>query len=103
MDNTTPTESPVTPAEQAAPADQSVSLKASHIANICAAAMAICFFLPWIDFLGAKPSGFEMAKDGGKYLILWIIPAFGVFTLLASATKSNVKITGQIAGAAPFG
>src|SRR4051812_15608754 len=103
MEEITPTEPKANPVPQTGSGEgQSVSLNTSHIINICAVGIGVCFFLPWIHFWGGEPSGFDVAKTGGKYLILWIIPIFSVLTIFATITKRSAKIAAQLTGALPF-
>src|SRR4051794_27463000 len=71
---------------------------------LCASVVGLSFFLPWINFLGMKASGFDLVqKTGGAALLLWTIPFFGIVALLAGMTKSSgVKTAGQVAGIIPF-
>lgn len=81
----------------------SVSLNLSHAINLCAAGLLICFFLPWINFFGLTPSGFDFAKhEKGKALLLWAIPIFSALTIFANITKRSPKIVAQLTGALPF-
>jgi hypothetical protein len=82
--------------------NQSVSLNLSHAVNFCAAGLLVCFFLPWIDFFLGKPSGLDLAKEGGKLQILWGIPIFCVLTIFAGLTKRSQKTVAQMTGALPF-
>jgi hypothetical protein len=83
-------------------AGQSVSLNLSHAVSLCAVGLLVCFFLPWIDFLLGKPSGLDFTKQGGKFQLLWAIPIFCAFTVLAGITKSSQRVVAQLTGALPF-
>jgi hypothetical protein len=81
---------------------QSVGVNTSLAVNICAVCLCICFFLPWIGFFGTA-SGFDLAKTGGKALILWSIPIFSVITILINViTKNRIRIVAQFTGTFPF-
>jgi hypothetical protein len=88
----------------AAPAAAPSTTSISQGIGLCAAVIALSFFLPWINFLGMKASGFDLVqKSGGASLLLWAIPFFGIVGLLTGMTKSTgVKTAGQIAGIIPF-
>lgn len=72
------------------------------MANLCAAGLALCFFLPWMDFGLGKLSGFEIQNhsDVGKFF--WLLPILCALTILAGVTRKSQQIAGQLAGAAPF-
>ncbi len=84
------------------PEHQAVSLNRSHLVNICAIGLLICFFIPWINFFGLRPSGLDFAKQGGKGLLLWSIPIFCAITVFATVTKRSSKIISQLTGSLPF-
>ena len=68
---------------------------------LCAAGLLVCFFLPWIKFL-FPISGLDMAKEGGRQMLFWLIPVFSGLTLFAVFTKRSPKIIAQLTGALPF-
>ena len=71
--------------------------------GLCAAIIALSFFLPWINFLGFKLSGFDFTqKSGGASFLLWVVPFFGIVALTASITKTNLKTAACLAGIAPL-
>jgi hypothetical protein len=82
--------------------NQSVSLNLSHVVGFCALALLGCFFLPWLQILFARPSGFNFAQEGGKYLLLWSIPVFCVLTFFAGITKTSQRAAAQFTGMLPF-
>jgi hypothetical protein len=84
------------------PAKESGSLSISHLISFCAIGLGICFFLPWFSFLFVKPSGFDFAKDGGVYLLLWILPFFCVLTFFAGVTKTSQRNAAIFTGILPF-
>ncbi len=79
----------------------SATLSKSQAITICAVGLLICFFLPWISFLGSA-SGFDLTKVGGKSLLLWSLPIFSALTILAGMTKNRSKSLAQFTGALPF-
>jgi hypothetical protein len=81
---------------------QSVSLSLSHAISLCAAGLLVCFFLPWVNLLLVKPSGRDLASEGGKLLLLWSIPIFSAITILAGIAKQSQKTVAQLTGALPF-
>lgn len=80
---------------------QSVTLNLNQAVALCAAALLVCFFLPWINVLVAV-SGFHLAKEGGLHLLFWLVPIFSALTILAVITKRSPKIAAQLTGALPF-
>jgi hypothetical protein len=100
-DETVETPPPQTPS----PSTAAIPAQTSGISEgigLCAAALITCFFLPWINFLGLKASGFDLVqKTGGASLLLWAIPVFGAVALVATLTKSNVKTAAQLAAVMP--
>jgi hypothetical protein len=86
----------------ATPSGQSVSLNVSHVLGFCAIGLGICFFLPWFSILFVKPTGFDFAKEGGVYLLLWMLPIFCVLTFFAGVTKTSQKNAAIFTGILPF-
>jgi hypothetical protein len=82
--------------------NQSVSINTSQLVGLCAAGLAVCFFLPWIQILFGKPSGFDFAKQGEEYLLLWSIPILSAITVIAGMAKLSQKVVAQMTGAVPF-
>lgn len=70
--------------------------------NLCASAMLVCFFLPWLNFLGANPSGFDVQKQGGEAWLLWLMPAACLFTVFAGMKGWNQKLSASMCGLLPF-
>jgi hypothetical protein len=89
---------PATPA----PENQTVTLSRAHIVNLCAIGLGVCFFLPWVNFLGANISGFNLQKMGDGQKLLWAIPIFCLITVFAGVTKRGQQIAGQLSGTLPF-
>jgi len=85
-----------------APENQTVSLGRAQLVNLCALGLGISFFLPWVQFLGASVSGFDLQKAGDQQRLLWLIPIFSAITIFAGVTKRSQKIAGQLTGALPF-
>jgi hypothetical protein len=86
----------------AVPEHQIVTLNRTHLVNLCAAGLAVSFFLPWARFFGANLSGFDLQKMGDQHRLLWLIPMFCVITIFAGIAKSRQQIAGQLTGALPF-
>lgn len=83
--------------------DQRPTLTKSHLLNLCAAGLLTFFFFPWIRILFGRFSGFDLAKDGGIYLVVWAIPLFCVITVLAGVTgQQSQKSIAVFTGALPF-
>ena len=58
--------------------------------------------MPWANFFGATPSGFDLQKMGDEQRLLWLIPIFSAITIFAGVTKRSQKIIGQLTGILPF-
>ncbi len=102
-DNSFETQSNENRSPQNSASDQSsVSLNVSSLISLCALGLLVAFFLPWINVLLIKPSGFELAKQEGKYLLLWAIPAFSAITFFAGLAKAGQKSIAQATGCLPF-
>jgi hypothetical protein len=69
--------------------------------SVCAAGLAICFFVPWIDLLIARPSGLDLQRDGAGKLF-WLLPALAAATIVAGFTGKSQKLPGILAGLTPF-
>lgn len=80
----------------------SASLDVGHLVSLCAIGLLVSFFLPWIKILFIRGSGFDLAKQGGVALALWVIPAFSLVTLLAGMAKQSQKAISQFTGLLPF-
>jgi hypothetical protein len=79
-----------------------ISVGKTQVANLCAIGIGISFFMPWINLLFVRPSGFDIqgASNDGK--ILWLMPCFCLLTLFAGLTGKSQQVAGQLAGASPF-
>lgn len=70
---------------------------------LLSAGLFVCFFLPWMRiFIFGKPSGFDSAKEGGAYSLLWALPIFSAITIIAGLAKSGQQLAGVITGVLPF-
>src|SRR5947209_17283291 len=101
-----PDETVQTQSSEAAPA-ASTSPSTSAISQgigLCAGIVSVSFFLPWINIIGLKPSGFDFVqKSGSASILLWAIPFFGIVALIAAMAKSSgVRTAGQLAGVVPL-
>lgn len=82
--------------------NESVSFSVSHAVALCAAGLLVCFFLPWVNILIGKLSGFDFAKDSSQYYFLWLLPFCCVVTFLAAISKNPIRVVAQITGCLPF-
>lgn len=80
----------------------SVTLSISHLIGLCSIGLLVAFFLPWLNLLIVRGSGFELAKQGGMALTLWAIPALSLVTFLAGMAKDGQKGMAQFTGCLPF-
>jgi hypothetical protein len=81
---------------------QTVSSGISTLIRLCAIGLLVSFFLPWIQFMGQGPSGFDLQKSSGDQKWLWIIPVFSVITIFIPALTRYQKIAALLTGALPF-
>ena len=105
MENLSPenkTQTPTEPRSTAATDHPSVSLNLSQTVSLCAGGLLVSFFLPWINFLGLKLSGFDLAKSGDKGLLLWLILVLCALVIFAGITKRSQKMAAQLVGILPF-
>ena len=70
--------------------------------NICAAALVLCFFLPWAQLLGQTVSGYELAKLGSAGTWALFIPLTGAMVLLNYLLGSPNRGMAIAAGAVPL-
>ncbi len=96
------TPSSETPGTAPAPEKPVTSQDLSHLVTLCAGGLLVSFFLPWINFLGAHPSGFDIQKLGDEYKLHWLIPLLSVIVIIAGLTKQSQRTAAQLAGAMPF-
>lgn len=81
----------------------STNIFALRLATIaCAMVLAICFYLPWLRILIVQFSGAMLARYGGYYTILWLMPLFCLFTIIACLVKNGERSAAQVAGLSPF-
>lgn len=79
-----------------------LQLSTANVITICSIGLVVCFFLPWIDLLFAKPSGLELAKEGDPYILLWVAPVFGVITCISAVSKQQLRTIASLTGIIPF-
>jgi len=85
-----------------ASAKQNITVGRTQLVNICAAGLGVSFFLPWVNILGATPSGYDLQQMGNEQRLLWLIPIFCAIIIFAGVTKRSQQIAGQLTGALPF-
>jgi hypothetical protein len=62
-----------------------------------------CFFLPWINLLFGRPSGYDLQQlPSEEVKLVWLIPLTALLALFSAIAKTGVLTTSQIAGAMPF-
>lgn len=82
--------------------NQAVTINKAHLISICAVGLLICFFLPWIDVIIAKPSGMDFQKESEAAKLLWLMPILSALTIFAGMAGKSAKIASQLAGLTPF-
>jgi hypothetical protein len=82
--------------------NQTVSLNRTQLTSLCAFGLGISFFLPWANFFGANPSGFDLQKMGDAQRLLWLIPICCAITIFAGMTKRSQNIAARVTGLLPF-
>lgn len=70
--------------------------------GICALGLGVSFFLPWATIFGALISGFDLQKDGGGKLSLWLIPLLSAISVITILSKRSVSIVGPLTGMTPY-
>ena len=70
--------------------------------NICAAALIVCFFMPWITMFGFSASGFDLSKLGSYGNWAWVIPISAAITITLSYAGLDAKFAALVTGALPF-
>ena len=71
--------------------------------NLCAIALIIFFFLPWVQLFGFSASGFRLAQYIGSYANLaWLIPVFSGITITIGLAGGSQREVGAITGFIPF-
>ena len=93
---------PINPSPTEAPSTPPVGVGKAQAANLCAAGLGFCFFLPWFHFFLGRLSGFDYQKTSDGAKVLWLMPIFCVATLIAGLTGKSQKTVGQLAGVTPF-
>lgn len=73
-----------------------------YAAIACAISLFTCFFLPWLRILIVQLSGAMLARYGGYYTLLWLMPLFCLFTIIACLVKNGERSAAQVAGLSPF-
>src|SRR5712671_3963377 len=82
---------------------QNISLNRTQLTNYCAAGLAVCFFLPWIQVLGVGVSPFGMQKiEEADARLLWLIPIFSAITIFAGIAKFGQRIAARLTGLLPL-
>jgi len=79
-----------------------VAITKGQLISGCAFGLIICFFLPWVDLLVVKPSGFDLQQADGSAKLFWLIPLLAAFALIAGLTGKSSRTAASVAGAAPF-
>jgi hypothetical protein len=74
----------------------------TQLVNLCALGLGFSFFLPWAHVLFISPSGFDLQKDGGGQLLLWLIPIMCVVTIVLGFAKTGQQIVARLTGMLPF-
>jgi hypothetical protein len=82
--------------------NQSINSCRMQLVNLCALGLGISFFLPWAHVLFINPTGFDLQKDGGGQLLLWLIPTLCVITIAAGFAKTGQQIAARLTGVLPF-
>ena len=91
------------PAQSAAASTPDSSAKFLHnLVSLCAAALCVSFFLPWINFLGNSLNGFSIQKNFESYRIIWLIPILAVLAFVLNCAGQNTSVIRRIAGLCPF-
>lgn len=102
-----PDEITITPKSESTPAistseKQTISSCRTQLVNLCALGLGVSFFLPWAHVLFISPTGFDLQKDGGGQLLLWLIPILSLLTVVLGFAKSSQHIVARITGVLPF-
>ena len=90
-----------TPA-RTAPEKQTGNFDRTQLVNLCALGLGVSFFLPWAHVLFVSPTGFDLQKDGGGQLLLWLIPIMCVITIVLGFANTGQQIVARLAGVLPF-
>lgn len=92
---------------ESTPASSLLETQTSHLwrtelISLCAVGLGVSFFLPWVNFLGADLSGFDLQKTGDEQRLLWLIPLACALTIIFGVKKTSQRIIGEITCALPF-
>jgi len=70
---------------------------------LCALGLVGCFFLPWISFLLATLSAYQLQEiPATEIRLLWLIPVTALCLLGSILMKRGVRLAALIAGVTPF-
>jgi hypothetical protein len=69
---------------------------------VCAFGILAAFFMPWLQFLGAGMSGYNLGQLGSYGNFVWVIPILAGATILASFSGGNNRAIGVITGVVPL-
>jgi len=81
----------------------SMNPKSSKPVIVCAFGILAAFFMPWIQFLGAGISGYNLGQLGSYGNYFWVIPILAGATILISFSGINNRVIGFITGFVPLG
>ena len=70
--------------------------------SVCAGAVFISFFLPWVSFLGAKLNGFDIGKNFTSYQLVWLMPSLATLVFLLNLARRDSRLIRGMAGLCPF-
>ncbi len=94
---------PQSTAQSAATNPPDSSAKFLHnLVSLCAAALCVSFFLPWINFLGNSLNGFSIQKNFESYRIIWLIPILAAIAFVLNIAGHKVSVVRRLAGLCPF-
>ncbi|HWM26493.1 MAG TPA: hypothetical protein VNP98_16880 [Chthoniobacterales bacterium] len=79
-----------------------MSPKSSKPVLICAFGILAAFFMPWLQFLGAGMSGYQLGQLGSYGNCAWAIPLLAGAAILISFAGGNNRGIGAIAGIVPL-
>ena len=81
---------------------QTLTLKRSHLVSLFAAGLGVCFFVPWVNMVFIRPSGFDLQHEGGVAFLFWAMPALAAVALVAGLSGKQYRVAGQLAALTPF-
>ena len=76
--------------------------KSSKPVLICAFGLLAGFFMPWLQFMGAGMSGYNLGQLGSYGNYAWIVPILAGATILVSFAGGNNRGIGIVAGIVPI-